>query len=300
MVGARRRVAAAVHALPASSNIRTLLYTGTALLAFAANSILCRLALREATIDPASFTAVRLAAGALALLAVFSVSHRNRSLRGHGSWQSASMLFLYAACFSYAYITLSAGTGALILFGCVQATMIASGIRTGDRPAAVEWLGWTAAIAGLVWLVLPGLEAPPLTGAALMALAGVAWGVYSIRGRGESDALAATTSNFALSLALVAVLVSVTFADAGISSRGLTLAVLSGALTSGVGYVIWYAALEHLSAIQAALVQLCVPALATAGGVLLLHENLSLRLVFASALVLGGIFVALRGKFRRR
>jgi drug/metabolite transporter (DMT)-like permease len=266
------------------------------MLAFAGNSVLCRLALRETTIDPAGFTAVRLAAGAIALLLIISLRHRRQTLRGHGSWLSAAMLFAYAICFSYAYITLSAGTGALILFGCVQGTMIALGMFSGARPGAFEWLGWSAAFAGLVWLVLPGVEAPPLAGATLMALAGIAWGVYSIRGRRESDPLAATTSNFVLSIAFVAILATATIGDISITGPGLALAVTSGALTSGFGYVIWYAALDYLSAMQAALVQLSVPAIATAGGILLLGETLSLRLLLASALVLGGILVALAGK----
>ena len=208
-------------------------------------------------------------------------------------------LFLYAICFSYAYITLSAGAGALILFGFVQGTMIAIGLWSGDRPTAPEWLGWLLAFAGLVWLVLPGVEAPPLSGASLMAIAGIAWGIYSIRGRAESDALASTASNFVLTVAMVAVVTAVTFSGADISSRGITLAIVSGAITSGIGYVIWYAALEYLSAIQAALVQLSVPAIATAGGVMLLVEPLSLRLLISSALVLGGISIALSYKINR-
>jgi len=263
------------------------------MLAFAGNSILCRLALRDATIDPASFTSIRLASGALALLIIFSLQRRRDSLRTHGGWISAAMLFLYALCFSYAYISLSAGAGALILFGFVQATMIVIGLWSGDRPGATEWLGWTLACAGLVWLVLPGIEAPPLVGASLMALAGIAWGVYSIRGRAEADALAATTANFLLTGAFIVILTVVTFSAAEVTARGALLAVTSGAITSGIGYVIWYAALEHLSAMQAALVQLSVPAIATAGGVLLLAEPLSLRLLVSSLLVLGGISLAL-------
>jgi len=268
------------------------------MLAFAGNSILCRLALRDAAIDPASFTSVRLVSGAITLLIIFRIMRSGNSLRTHGSWLSAMMLFLYAVCFSFAYIALSAGTGALILFGFVQGTMIAIGLWSGDRPAAVEWLGWLLAIAGLVWLVLPGVEAPPVAGATLMAIAGVAWGIYSIRGRAESDALASTTANFLLSVAMVLVLTIMTFSGAGISNRGIVLAIVSGAVTSGVGYVIWYAALNSLSSMQAALVQLSVPAIAMAGGVLLLAEPLSLRLLVSSGLVLGGIGIALTFKLR--
>ena len=277
---------------------RAVFYTCVAMLAFAGNSILCRLALRDAAIDPASFTSVRLVSGAITLLIIFRIMRSGNSLRTHGSWLSAMMLFLYAVCFSFAYIALSAGTGALILFGFVQGTMIAIGLWSGDRPAAVEWLGWLLAIAGLVWLVLPGVEAPPVAGATLMAIAGVAWGIYSIRGRAESDALASTTANFLLSVAMVLVLTIMTFSGAGISNRGIVLAIVSGAVTSGVGYVIWYAALNSLSAMQAALVQLSVPAIAMAGGVLLLAEPLSLRLLVSSGLVLGGIGIALTFKLR--
>lgn len=278
---------------------RAVFLTGVAMLAFAGNSILCRLALRDGAIDPASFTSVRLVSGAVALMVILWITRRGDTPRAHGSWLSACMLFFYAICFSYAYITLSAGAGALILFGFVQGTMIAIGIWSGDRPTTPEWLGWSLAFAGLVWLVLPGVEAPPWSGASLMAVAGIAWGVYSIRGRTESDALASTASNFMLTVPMVAVLTLVTFTGADISTHGITLAIVSGAITSGIGYVIWYAALEYLSAIQAALVQLSVPAIATAGGVVLLLEPLSLRLLIASALVLGGISIALSHKINR-
>jgi len=278
---------------------RAVFLTGVAMLAFAGNSILCRLALRDGAIDPASFTSVRLVSGAVALMVILWITRRGDTPRAHGSWLSACMLFFYAICFSYAYITLSAGAGALILFGFVQGTMIAIGIWSGDRPTTPEWLGWSLAFAGLVWLVLPGVEAPPWSGASLMAVAGFAWGVYSIRGRTESDALASTASNFMLTVPMVAVLTLVTFTGADISTHGITLAIVSGAITSGIGYVIWYAALEYLSAIQAALVQLSVPAIATAGGVVLLLEPLSLRLLIASALVLGGISIALSYKINR-
>ena len=268
-------------------------YTTLAMLAFAGNSILCRLALRSEAIDPATFTSVRLAAGAITLWIIFRCARRGEAIRGHGGWFSAAALFLYAICFSYAYVSLSAGTGALILFGFVQATMIAIGLWSGDRPGITEWTGWAIAVAGLVWLVLPGVDAPPTSGTILMAAAGIAWGIYSVRGRGESDALASTTSNFLLSLAFVAVLTAVTFSAAATSTAGLVLAVLSGALTSGVGYVVWYAALDYLGAMQAALVQLSVPAIAAAAGVVFLGESLTLRLVVSSVLVLGGICLAL-------
>jgi drug/metabolite transporter (DMT)-like permease len=273
--------------------------TALAMLAFAGNSLLCRLALADATIDPASFTALRLASGAAMLLLVLSLTQRRKATTGHGSWLSALMLFVYAVCFSYAYITLSAGAGALILFGFVQATMIAWGLWSGDRPGRCEWLGWGVATAGLVWLVMPGLESPPLAGALLMAASGCAWGIYSLRGRRESDPLAATASNFTRSLVFAAALALIVTGHTDISGRGALLAVLSGAATSGIGYVIWYAALDELTAMQAALVQLSVPAIAAGGGVLLLAEPLTVRLLLSSALLLGGLSLALSRKTAR-
>jgi drug/metabolite transporter (DMT)-like permease len=276
--------------------IRAAAYTSAAMLAFAGNSIICRMALADEAIDPASFTALRLVSGAVALLLIVAGSGGDRKVFRHGSWPSALMLFLYAIGFSYAYIDLDAGTGALILFGFVQGTMIAMAIAAGNRPQAVEWLGWLVATAGLVWLLLPGAAAPSIGGAALMAIAGIAWGVYSIRGKVESDALGATAANFARSVPIVLIIFVVGLDQLFLTPRGVLLALISGALTSGIGYVIWYAALNYLSSIQAALVQLSVPAIAAAGGIMLLAEPLSLRLVVAGTLILGGIFLALVGK----
>lgn len=275
---------------------RAVFYTGLAMLAFAGNSILCRMALADGAIDPASFTAIRLLSGAVALLLILGSAGKLKTVARHGSWVSALVLFLYAISFSYAYIELSAGTGALILFGFVQATMLAMALLAGARPAPVEWIGWVLAVAGLVWLMLPGVEAPSTAGALLMAASGVAWGVYSIRGQAESDALASTTANFARSLAAMAVVMLVLPGEIEATRRGVLLAVLSGALTSGVGYVIWYAALTGLTSIRAALVQLSVPAIAAGGGVLLLEEPVSVRLLSAGALILGGICLALLGQ----
>lgn len=283
----------------ATSVARPIIYTSVAMLAFAGNSIICRLALRDGAIDPATFTSVRLLAGAAALLLIIAVTRRNTTFRAYGSWLSAFTLFLYATTFSFAYVSLSAGAGALILFAFVQATMIAMGLWSGDRPSGMEWLGWTLAIAGVIWLVLPGVEAPPAGGALLMALSGIAWGIYSIRGRTESDALGATTTNFLMSVVFVIAFMAMTFADADISTRGVLLAVTSGALTSGIGYVIWYAALKYLGAMQAAMVQLTVPAIAAAGGVLLLAEPVSMRLLIASVLILGGISIAVVRKSKK-
>ena len=279
-----------------TTTLRATTYTSLAMLAFAGNSIICRMALRDAAIDPATFTGIRLASGALALLLIFASAQRGSSVTAHGSWAAALMLFLYALCFSYAYISLDAATGALILFGFVQATMIVMALAAGDRPRLAEWLGWLLAVSGLVWLLLPGAAAPAPLAALLMAMSGVAWGVYSIQGRGQTDPLASTSSNFLRSLVLVAILCLLTMSGMQITRTGVLLAVLSGALTSGVGYVIWYAALNYLSSIQAALVQLSVPAVAAAGGVVLLAESLSSRLVIAGLLILGGICIAVTGK----
>lgn len=279
--------------------IRAIVYTSITMLAFAFNSILCRMALMDGAIDPASFTSVRLFAGAVALLLIVRFTSKHMSIRDHGGWGSALTLFLYAIAFSYAYISLSAGAGALILFGFVQGTMIAMALWAGDRPTASEWLGWLLAFGGLVWLLLPGIEAPPAVGAMLMALAGIAWGVYSIRGRSESNPLVSTCANFVYSIAFVVILTAVTFFNADISNRGILLAVISGAITSGVGYVIWYTALNYLTAMQAALVQLSVPAIAAVGGVILLAEPISIRLITAGALILGGISLALVQKSHR-
>lgn len=279
--------------------IRAFGLTAAAMLAFAGNSILCRLALRDGAIDPATFTNIRLVSGALALLLIFVVSRRKFAVPREGSRKAAMMLFAYAICFSYAYTSLDAAAGALILFGFVQATMIAAALIAGERPSRAEWLGWLLAVAGLTWLLLPGSEAPPLAGAALMAASGVAWGFYSIDGRGQSDALASTAANFLRALLPVPIVAWLALANVAITPAGLLLAIVSGAVTSGVGYVIWYAALRHLRSIQAALVQLSVPALAAAGGVLLLDESLTGRLLLAGFLILGGISLSVLGKTGR-
>lgn len=265
------------------------------MLAFAANSILCRMALRGSAIDPASFSAVRIVSGAVVLVVILAARGRARAVTA-GSWPSALMLCAYAVCFSFAYVSLGAATGALILFGTVQGTMITVGLAAGDRPRAAEWVGWTVAAVGLAWLLVPGLESPPAAGAALMALAGVAWGLYSIRGKGEADATGATCGNFVRAAPAVLLISAITFGESDIGAEGLLLAVISGAITSGLGYVVWYSALALLTSMQAALVQLTVPVLAALGGVLVLDESLTTRLVIAGGLILGGIAVALVGR----
>lgn len=272
--------------------------TTLALIAFAGNSVLCRLALADTSIDPASFTAVRLVSGAIALLLILYTSNRGARSPSRGSWMSAAMLFLYAVCFSFAYISLDTGVGALILFSMVQLTMVAGALLAGDRPSVPEWIGWVLAVAGFVYLVSPGLAAPSPVGSVLMAAAGIAWGVYSLRGRHEPHALAGTTYNFVRSVPMVIVVSALAIKDLHLPTDGIVLAIMSGAVTSGVGYAIWYTALRSISSMQAAMVQLSVPVLAAAGGVLFLTESVSLRLILASLLILGGIFLALFGKVK--
>ncbi|HEX9918474.1 MAG TPA: DMT family transporter [Pyrinomonadaceae bacterium] len=280
--------------------MKTPVLTGLALVAFAANSVLCRLALGGATIDAASFTTVRLTSGACVLLIISaSVGKNLPSLRRGVKFISALLLFLYAAAFSFAYTGLTTGTGALILFGSVQATMLAAALLSGERPHPLEWAGLALALAGLVYLVLPGLAAPPPLSSAFMAVAGVSWGLYSLRGRGATNPLADTTSNFVLALPLAfAVNLITQRGGAHISTAGVLLAILSGALASGVGYVVWYAALRGLTATRAATVQLAVPVLAAVGGVMFMSEKVSVRLLLAATVILGGVALALFGRAR--
>ena len=273
---------------------QTAVLTGITLLAFAANSVLCRLALGAGAIDAASFTAVRLVSGALMLLGILALkSQKAPGLQG--SWASSFWLALYAITFSYAYLSLSAGTGALILFGAVQATMIGWALRSGERPGAIEWIGLVVALSGVVYLVLPGVTAPSPVGSALMALAGVGWGFYSLRGRGAADPLGDTARNFVRSVPLVVAALGVALVAPGqehVSMRGVMLAVASGALASGVGYAVWYTALRGLTATRAAIVQLAVPVIAAFGGVIFAAETITLRLAVSSALILGGVGAA--------
>jgi drug/metabolite transporter (DMT)-like permease len=278
-----------------AETVRTALLTALAMVAFAANSILCRLALQGPAIDAASFGSVRLVSGAVALAVIVHLL-RGEAKPTQPDWWAAAMLFLYVACFSFAYLYLSAGTGALILFGAVQLTMFLVGLHRGERFRPLAWAGFAMAIAGLAFLLAPGVTAPSPLGAALMAVAGVAWGVYSLRGRGVASPLQATAANFARAVPF-ALAVSIVFAsDFRVSPHGVLLAVASGALTSGIGYVVWYAALRGLAAMSAATVQLSVPVLAAIGGATLLAEEITLRLVVAALATLGGIALVLAQK----
>jgi drug/metabolite transporter (DMT)-like permease len=266
------------------------------MVAFASNSLLNKLALGRESIDAVSYTAVRLIAGALTLWLISALQRNNVGSNVRGNWISAAMLFLYAIAFSFAYLSLSAGTGALILFGSVQMTMIFVALRSGERPKLQEWLGVLTALGGLVYLVMPGLRAPSPIGSALMMLAGIAWGIYSLRGRGSASPLADTAGNFIRAVPLIVIVRFVMLNDVFLTQSGILLAVLSGAVASGVGYVIWYTALAGLTATRAAIVQLYVPVLAAWGGVLFLAEDLSLRLILAAAFILGGIALAITGR----
>ncbi|ODU89661.1 MAG: hypothetical protein BGO61_04465 [Thiobacillus sp. 65-69] len=279
-------------------NARLPILTTLAMVAFAANSLLCRAALGEARIDAASFTTIRLVSGALTLWLI--VRLRGPAHAGRGSWPSALALLAYAALFSLAYASLTAATGALLLFAAVQATMIGHGLRTGERLDGRQWLGLLAAAAGLAALLWRGLAAPPLSGALLMAGAGIAWGVYSLRGRGAGDPVLVTAGNFLRAAALAALLSLALLTRAHADMPGIGYAVASGVLASGVGYAIWYAVLPALRATHAATVQLSVPVIAALGGVLLLDEPLTPRLALASAAILGGIALVMRDRPRQR
>lgn len=265
----------------------TLSLTLLAMIAFAGNSLLCRLALQQTAIDPASFTALRIVSGALTLWLIVRV--RSSSHSAAGSWPSALALFAYAAAFSYAYVSLSAATGALLLFGAVQATMLGYGLWAGERLRRRQFIGLALAMSGLVGLLMPGLSAPPLAGALLMLGAGVAWGIYSLRGKGTGDATSVTAGNFLRAVPLGALLALAALPWSSLDVPGFWYAIASGALASGVGYAIWYTALRGLKATSAATVQLSVPVITAVGGIVFLGETISLRLLITSAAILGGI-----------
>lgn len=303
--------------------MKVFFYTTFALIAFAFNSILCRLALRGDEADAAGFAAVRLASGAVVLVVIGWLVTKGGNLSGSegargtelagsaakntlptgrvsafGSWPSAFFLFAYAVCFSFAYLGLTAGTGALILFGSVQLTMVAAAIVRGERPTPLEWIGLTIAVAGLVYLVLPTLASPPLVSSLLMAAAGMAWGAYSLRGKGSRDPLRDTAGNFARSLLFAVPMIALYIPVLHLTSRGWLFAVLSGAVTSGVGYSVWYAALKYHTSTRAAVLQLAVPVIAAVFGIVLLGENATATLGIAGLMILGGIALAIMGKRR--
>lgn len=267
------------------------------MIAFASNSLLCRLALKQTAIDPATFTLIRIVSGALVLWLI--TARRSVRWTTAGSWLSAAALVAYAAAFSFAYLNLPAGTGALLLFGAVQATMILWGWRRGERLAAPQLFGIGLASLGLVVLVFPGLTSPPLAASALMAIAGIAWGIYSLRGKSAGDPVSATAGNFIRAIPFAALLAALFFQWARIDRAGVAYAIASGAITSALGYAIWYSTLPSLKAASAATVQLSVPVLAAIGGIAFLGEPLTLRLVFAAVAVLSGIAIVISNRRAR-
>lgn len=281
------------------SALRIALLTAAAMLAFAANSLLGREALASGAADPAGFTALRLVSGS-AMLAVLWVARGDRHEVFPVDWRAALALFAYAALFSFAYLSLGAGTGALILFASVQTVMMCVALASGERFSLLAWIGFAAALGGLVYLVSPGLTAPNLVGAVLMLGSGAAWAVYTLIGRGVRDPVGATIGNFMLAAPMALLLAAAFAADLHMTGRGVMLGIASGALTSAGGYIIWYAALPGLSAGRAAMLQLSVPALAALGGALMLGEDLTSRLLIASAAILGGVALALSQRMRRK
>jgi len=282
------------------SQLKLVTLTTLGMIAFAGNSILCRAALAETDIDAGSFTSLRLISGALMLWLLLQLQRNKTADKPAvgGDWLSALMLFIYAAGFSFAYINLPAGSGALLLFGAVQISMISAGLIAGEKLGRWQIGGYALAFAGLIGLLLPGAESPSLLAALLMVAAGIAWGVYSLRGRQGGDPLYNTGGNFIRAVPMTAALSLLFIGDINLDSSGIMLAIASGAITSGIGYAIWYAALPALQATTAAIVQLSVPIIATVGGLIRLDEAITLRLMLASVAVLGGIalFVLMKGK----
>jgi len=277
--------------------IKTMVFTGLALIAFAANSILCRYALEHNAIDAGSFTSLRLLSGAIMLILIISLQHQSKHSHTKGSWIAGFMLFAYACAFSFAYLELGAAMGALILFGAVQVTMILHAVFSGDRLHISEWFGLCLAFFGFVYLILPGITAPPLADFTLMAFAGIAWAGYTLKGRQSSQALMDTAYNFIKSLPFVALLIILTYQNAMYSTQGVLLAIMSGAVTSALGYAIWYRALRGLSTTQAAVVQVFVPVITAVISLIVLSEAITLRLTVASALILGGILLVILGRY---
>jgi drug/metabolite transporter (DMT)-like permease len=280
---------------------RLFLLTLAAMIAFASNSLLCRAGLKQTTVDAATFTFVRIFSGAAALWLIVKMRHPSGLAddgRIHGNWLSALALFAYAAAFSFAYVDLSAGTGALLLFGAVQTTMILWGLHKGERLDAIQIVGFTVAVTGLIVLLFPSLSAPPLVSSILMLGGGVAWGTYSLRGKGEKNPASVTAGNFVRAVPFAAAVSIISVHWVRIDIAGVSYAMISGAITSGLGYVIWYSALQDLKAASAATVQLSVPVLAATGGILLLGEPLTLRYLLASIAIVGGVALVVLEKNR--
>jgi drug/metabolite transporter (DMT)-like permease len=281
------------------NHIKIIAATAFALLAFAANSVLCRLALGENAIDPNSFTIIRLISGIIILITVMQLMGKSNVVKSKpkGSWLAASMLFIYAIAFSLGYISLDTGTGTLILFGAVQITMVMASVISGTKLHFSEWLGLLIAFSGFVYLIIPDLVTPSLMGFMLMTISGVAWGLYTLVGRASQNPLSDTAYNFLRTTPFILILILFGLNDLHITPIGILLAVISGAIASGIGYFLWYIALKGLSVTQAAVVQLFVPIIAAIGGVVFTNELITLRLIESSALVLGGILMVILGRY---
>jgi len=277
--------------------VKTVLFTSLALLAFAANSILCRLALLSGAIDAASFTVIRLLSGAIVLGFIINiVNYKKSSIMAKGSWSASLMLFLYATAFSFAYMRLDTGTGALILFGSVQITMLLLSIISGKRLHITEWIGVFIACSGFVYLILPEISTPSVNGFLMMSLAGITWGIYTLKGKVSSNPLMDTGYNFFRTIPFTLILLVSTFESSHYSYKGILFAVLSGGIASGIGYALWYRALQEISATQAAIFQLLVPVIAALGGVLFVAEIMTPRLMLSASLILAGIFFVIIGR----
>lgn len=280
------------------TKIRIILLTSFSLVAFAANSIFCRLALKGTNIDAASFTSIRLFSGAISLSFLTYATQKKMIISGN--WISAFTLFLYAACFSFAYISLPAATGALLLFGAVQITMIGYGFQIGETLDITKICGIILAFAGLIYLLMPGIKSPSLLSSIFMITAGVAWGIYSLRGTKSNNPTATTSGNFIRAIPFSIVLNIFMFDNCNLDNDGILLAVLSGVLASGAGYVIWYSVLPIIKSTNASVLQLIVPVLASLGGVIIIDEPLTLRIIIASIMILLGISIVLLGKLNSK
>jgi len=277
--------------------LKTSLLTGMALIAFAANSVLCRLALGNEAIDAPSFTGIRLLSGTITLFIILTIKGSNKGTLSKGSWTAGLMLFLYAITFSYAYLSVDTGTGALILFGSVQITMIMLSLVSGTRLHLIEWSGVIIAFTGFIYLILPDITTPSVNGFVLMTVSGMSWGIYTLKGRGSKNPLMDTSYNFLRTIPFVALLAIFTTQNMSYSFEGIILALISGAITSGVGYTIWYIALGGLSSTQAAVLQLSVPVIAAIGGVVFVSEEITIRLIISATIVLSGILMVVLGKY---
>ncbi|MEL6495672.1 MAG: DMT family transporter [Cyanobacteria bacterium J06623_7] len=275
--------------------MKTIVLTCLALTAFAGNSVLCRLALGEARIDAASFTIVRLLSGIIVLCLISAIARTPPRITQH-NWISALALFVYALAFSYAYISLDTVTGALLLFGTVQITMVAASLIAGNKLHFFAWMGTVIAFSGFVYLIKPNLTTPSATGFILMTIAGIAWGIYTLRGRGAQQPIGDSTANFFGTLPLIAVLLMINLQNVNLTQSGIILALISGAIASGCGYAVWYMAVRRLSSLQASVVQLLVPIIAAVGGVIFTDETISQTLIVAALVILGGIMLVLLGQ----